>query len=142
MEIETQRTIHRIHYTILIISLLAVSLGLLGVIGITTKAYADADEKIRDLLFHLAWVGAATLAVTLVLLAWVIMRWIRFRLQTLGKGPDMHYVDAWSEAGKRIPVPETDDVVEEPDEFTKEDLPGEIDEDEDEGEDYSENQSW
>lgn len=134
MEVETQRTISRIHYTILIIALLAVSLGLLGVIGITTKAYADADEKTRDLLFHLAWMAAATLALTLVLLAWILMRWIRFRMQPVGKGPKMQYVDAWSEAGKRIPVPETDDVIEEPDEFSKEDLPGEIDEDEDEDE--------
>ena len=90
MEIETQQTVNRINYTILIISLVAVSVGLLGVIGITTTAYSDADEKTRDLLFHLAWVAAATLAITLVVMIWVIMRWIRLRLQPVRKAPKRH----------------------------------------------------
>lgn len=138
MEVETQRTVKRIHYTILIFFLVGVSLGLLGVIGITTTTYLEENEKTRDRLFYIAWVAAATLAVTLVMLGWIIMRWIRFRMQPVVKPSKTHYVDAWSEAGKRIPVPETDDVIEEPDEFAKDDLPGEIDEDEDD----QENQSW
>ncbi len=138
MEIDTQRNIKKANYAILIISLIAVSAGLLGMIGITTKAYADADEKTRDLLFYLAWVGAATLAITLVMLAWIIMRWLRSRIQPGRKAQKTQHVSAWDEAGKRLPVPEMDDVLETPDEFAKEDLPGEIDDDEDE----EENQSW
>lgn len=119
----------------IIVALVVAALGLLAVVGITTKAYAGADEKTRSLLFHLAWVAAATLAVTLVLLTWIVMRWFRFRMRRLGgKSADTHFLNAWDEAGRRIAVPETDDVIETSDESAEDDLPGEIDDEEDEGE--------
>ena len=105
MEVEDHRTFQRINYTLLVVSLMLASAGLGGVIWITASAYGDADEKTRQLLYQLAWVATATLGVTLLLLMLVILRWIRLRFKPAAKLPKTHYIDAWSEAGKRIRLP-------------------------------------
>ena len=105
MEIENQRTFQRINYTLLVGSLMLVSLGLTGVIWITASAYGTDNEKTRQLLYQLAWVAAATLGLTLLLLLLVVLRWIRLHLSPPTKLPETHHIDAWSEAGKRIRLP-------------------------------------
>ena len=115
MEIEDQRTFQRINYTLLVGCLVLVSLGLGGVIWITANAYGGADEKTRQLLYQLAWVATATLGVTLLLLMLVILRWMRLRLKPPTKLPKTHYIDAWSEAGKRFRLPNAENDEDEED---------------------------
>ena len=106
MEVENYRTFQRINYTLLVGSLVLVSSGLTGVIWITASAYGGADEETRQRLYQLAWVATVTLGITLLLLMLVILRWIRLRLKPPTKLPETHYIDAWSEAGKRIHLPD------------------------------------
>ena len=106
MEEEDHRTFQRINYTVLVVSLVLVSLVLGGVIWITTRAYGQGDDQTRRLLYQLAWVATVTLGITLLLLMFVILRWIRLRLKPPTKLPETHYIDAWSEAGKRIRLPD------------------------------------
>ncbi len=117
MEVEDHRTFQRINYTLLVGSLILVSLGLGGVIWITTRAYGRGDDQTRRLLYQLAWVATVTLGITLLLLMFVILRWIRLRLKPPTKLPETHYIDAWSEAGKRIRLPDAENENNEEDEL-------------------------
>lgn len=116
MEIDTQQTVRRINYALLTFCLLLMAAGLTAVVWITTHAYASAEEPTRRLLFHLAWVAAATLGLTLLVLLWIVLRWGRLRIKPPIPLPETHYVDAWSEAGKRIRVDEAFDEDDEDDE--------------------------
>jgi hypothetical protein len=108
-------------------------LGFAAVLGfvviITIGAYGQAEEKTRPLLLTLAWAAAGTLAVTLVMLGWILSRWLRLR-QNPGRSdtPRGGYINAWDEAGKRLAVTETDTIIEPPDKFATDDLPPEDDE--------------
>ncbi len=117
MEVENYRTFQRINYTLLVGSLVLVSSGLTGVIWITASAYGGADEETRQRLYQLAWVAIATLGVTLLLLMLIILRWIRLRLKPPVKLPKTHYIDAWSEAGKRFRLPNAEDEEDEEDDL-------------------------
>ena len=123
--------------------MLAVALlGFAAVLGfvvvIATGACAQAEGETRALLGRLAWAAAGTLAVTLVMLSWISARWLKLRLkqnpakprtradQSKGSGSaNGEYINAWDEAGRRMAVPETDTIIETPDQFAQNDLPEE-----------------
>jgi|GEM_PF-2390489 len=132
-------TARRMNLAMLAVALLGTAAVLGFVISITTGAYAQAEGETRALLGHLIWAAAGTLAVTLVMLSWISARWLKLRLkqnpdkprtgadQASGKGGG-EYINAWDEAGRRMAVPETDTIIETPDQFAQNDLPPEEDE--------------
>ncbi len=140
------QTLRRVNYTILIVALMGISVGLVALIIIMTDAYGEADEKTRELLYNLAWTATATLAVTLLLLVWMVMRWLRFRLQSIAdenqrqkekqrqrqKKSETSQLSAWDLAGSRIAVPDMDEFLEDADEFLED---SDDDSDDDDGDD-------
>ncbi|MCD4824458.1 MAG: hypothetical protein K8S55_07615 [Phycisphaerae bacterium] len=113
-----------IRYACLAVSLLAMA-GILGwMTWITTRPMPDAAEKTRELMRNLAVAATATLAITLIALMGVLLRWFRHSYGLHAKLPETTYVNAWEEAGQRIETPTASDLH-----------PDDEDEDEDGGED-------
>ena len=114
MEIEKARKIQTINFVILIITLAAIAAGLAVLIGLTTRAAAAVDDaQAQRLLARLAWVSVALLALTLIVLLWMVMRFVRRRFRPPGRSCTP-YVDAWALAGQRFkleenPLDEDDD---------------------------------
>ncbi|RLC75417.1 MAG: hypothetical protein DRI61_14950 [Chloroflexi bacterium] len=143
-------TARRVNLAMLAVALLGFAAVLGFVVVIATGACAQAEGETRALLGRLAWAAAGTLAVTLVMLSWISARWLKLRLKqnpdkprtraNLGKGKGQgsglgqgrgsgkgngEYINAWDEAGRRMAVPETDTIIETPDQFAQNDLPEE-----------------
>jgi hypothetical protein len=94
-------------------------IGMMYVVYLTTSLFNQAEsESTRNLLYHLAWVGSVGMAVGLMGMLWIAVRWMRYVL-VLRKdfmeeesGAESQYVDAWSEAGKRMEAPDEDELEE------------------------------
>jgi drug/metabolite transporter (DMT)-like permease len=108
VEVETEQTVRRIQYTVLAFCLALLAGILAALVWVMVRAYAQADEQTRELLRGLTWTAAATLSLTLLALMWVMLRWARMKIKGPPKLPPTPYVDAWSEAGKRIHLDEDD----------------------------------
>jgi len=87
----------------------------------TTSLFKQTEsESTRNLLYHLAWVGSVGMAVGLMGILWIAVRWMRYVLvlrkdftdTESGAGAESQYVDAWSEAGKRIQAPDGHELEE------------------------------
>lgn len=89
-------------------------------------AAAAANAKTAGLMVRLAWVSAAMLALTVVLLFWLVIHRIRGRFRPIRQERTL-YVDAWALAGQRakpideVPLgpapPELPDEGEEEDQY-------------------------
>lgn len=111
MEKEPLGTLRRINFAVLVIGLTALA-GMLGTLLaiLTQAAGTTGDPHTRAFLARLAWACAAVLALTLVLLAWVLARYVAYRIGPGRKARRTKYVDAWALAGKRLkPPPEDED---------------------------------
>lgn len=107
MEIDKQRTVRTANFIILIVSLTAMATGLALLTLVTTRAAGRiGDTETQKLLMRLAWVALALLCLTLVLLLWAVMRFVRSRIRFSRQRTHTPYVDAWALAGKRFKLPE------------------------------------
>jgi len=106
-----RRTTSRaINFTILTVSLLAIAVVLAAILYVTiTTAIQAPDRRTKRLVLTLAWTSLAALGGTLVLLLWVVIRWIRCRLQPEAPHGPTPVVDAWAEAGERFQLEEDDE---------------------------------
>ncbi len=107
-----ERTISFVVITVFLIGC-AITLGLL--IAMIAANIGDADGKTKHLLGRFAWICTVMLGVTLVFLFWHVMRFLRFRMSGGEKFSPTPYVNAWSEAGRRMQVPPEDDEEHEDD---------------------------
>ena len=97
-----------IRYTFLTVSLLAMA-GILGwMVWITTRPMPD--DVAEKLMGNLAVAATATLAITLIALMGVLLRWFRHSYGLHAKLPETTYVNAWEEAGQRIETPTAADL--------------------------------
>ena len=105
-----RRTTSRaINFTILTVSLVAIAVVLVGMLFVTAAAAAHAsDHRTKRLILTLAWTSFAALGGTVLLLMWVVIRWIRYRLQPEEPREPTPVVDAWAEAGERYQLDEDD----------------------------------
>ncbi len=63
----------------------------------------------REALLRLSVVIASATGITFLLLLWSLFRWFRQVRQPRLPRSRLDYVDAWTEAGRRIDVDETDE---------------------------------
>ena len=113
---KTQRRLHAVNSIILIVALIAMAAGLVTLTLLTARAAEEVKgTDLHMVLARLAWVATALLCLTLVLLLWAVMRFVRSRIQFSTKGTPIPYVDAWALAGKRFKLPEEDDEGEDSD---------------------------
>ena len=99
----------------MVVILLTALLAGLGVLlaGILT-AGSQASEQDVHYLYRLALVGLILLCLTLLLLAAVIMRYVRHRMDRECLGRPVPYVNAWELSGRRLQLPSEDEESPEP----------------------------
>lgn len=100
----------RFQYGLMAFLLVLVSAGLVWIIqAAAITAGGVQDQASKRALAHMAWLAMALLGVTLVVLLWVGLRWLRLGLTPKPqKHPQGPRVSPWSEAGRRI-VPDEDE---------------------------------
>lgn len=108
---DTQHTVRRINYTLLMFCLLITIAVLTFVIFSLTRNLDNVAEEKRPAMVRLAWVGVACLGLNVVVLLWIFLRWLRLKLTPTPPLPETPYQDAWREAGKRIQVDENDNPL-------------------------------
>jgi len=106
-----RRTTSRaINFTILTVSLMAIAVVLAAMLYVTVTFASQApDRRTKRLVLTLAWTSLAALGGTLLLLMWVVIRWIRCRLRSEAPRKPTPVVDAWAEAGERFQLEEDDE---------------------------------
>ena len=81
---------------------LGILLGYIASVSLELYAGAEVDSEKQQAYMNLCVVTIVSLGITLLLLMWAVIRWIRlFRSPPVNSRP-LEYVDAWSAAGKRI----------------------------------------
>jgi hypothetical protein len=114
MEI-THRTAGKARHVALLLTLGTGCLLLTGLLSVTLEGYPEAGPQTRRILLVLAWTAAGLLFLTLLLLMWVFIRWMRSRMPPPRRREGVGYVNAWVEAGRRLQTSDarTVDVLEE-----------------------------
>jgi hypothetical protein len=93
----------------LIVSLLVLAGGMGALLWITLDQAAAADNERRRGMLMIAWMSLAMLTLSLLLLLWAVLRWVRARQGPLKRAEPTPYVDAWSLAGQRMQTPPDED---------------------------------
>ncbi|MDY6914512.1 MAG: hypothetical protein SVT52_08670 [Planctomycetota bacterium] len=105
MEVE-RKTIATVHHVVSLVFLALLAWGLAVVLDKALAAASSAEGDLRRHLVGLAWLAAALLALTLVMMLWVAVRFVLFRARLKRQQAATKYVDAWSLAGKRFELDE------------------------------------
>jgi len=104
-----------ISFAVRIAVLMTVTVGLATQTFMSAEATGRiADEPARKLLARIGWLSVAMLGLTLVLLFWTVVRYFRRRLPPGVGHQRTPYVDAWSLAGKRFQLDDSEDDQAEP----------------------------
>jgi len=97
-----------VQVTLVVISLVVVAVLLGLLMYFLLSAAVVAEEQLSRALVRLAWFILALLALTLLMLFWVVMR----EVVRATRRPDRRrtpYVNVWAEAGRRFQPPDADD---------------------------------
>lgn len=109
MDLDQSVTARRISSIVVTVLLAVIAAGMVYVVLTVTAATEGADEPTRKGLARLAWIGMLLLAVAVVLLVWSLARTLRLYLAKPQPHAPTKYVDAWSEAGRRVQVDEDEE---------------------------------
>ncbi len=110
MDVNRTRRIRTASFYAVTFLLLMLVGGLVATLAVLTQAVDAVDADTRPLIARAAWFTLVLLGVAVILLIWEILRFIRHRMGFRGREAG-GYVDAWSEAGRRI---QTDEEGEQP----------------------------
>jgi len=114
VDIDQSVTARKISSIVVTVLLAVIGGGMVYVVVTVTGAAEGADEPTRKGLARLAWIGMVLLGLVAVLLVWSLARTLRLYLTKPQPHTPTTYVDAWSEAGRRVQVEDDDeDDVEE-----------------------------
>jgi hypothetical protein len=117
MEPQTRRILRNVNYSALSLFLAGMAAGLGVLLRTMTRAHRqEADADMQRSLAAMACLAAGMLAVTLIALGLVLLRWLRYRMQASREDHTTRapgYIDAWSEAGKRIEAPAPEQLEDE-----------------------------
>jgi len=116
MAIETDTTSRSASFAIVFLGLIVICVGLGAMMFITIEAATAIDDQAtRKLLVRLAWMSLVMLCLALMMMVWVLLRYVRYRMRDGQQAPEpSKYVNAWELAGKRFQLNE-DNEPEDPD---------------------------
>ena len=114
MEIDRQGTLHAASFAIVMVTLTAVCAGLVAMLVITIQGAKEAQGATEDYFYHMAWLSLAMLALSIVVLVWMVIHRVSGRLGRRSPRQPTEHVDAWALAGKRFKLEEDADQEEEP----------------------------
>jgi membrane protein implicated in regulation of membrane protease activity len=109
VEVRHNDTTRAVNFAISSITLAAMSAMMFALLLITSRRAAGAEGAEKSYFWRLASVSAGLLALCGVMLAWVVVRYARYRLRRRHERSQTPYVDAWAEAGRRITLPDGED---------------------------------
>ena len=90
-------------FGIVVIALVALIAFLTGMLYLVFAKAASAEPGLQAYLMRLAWLSGAVLFLSILILLGVVIRRISARLtQPPEKYKPTGYVDAWTEAGRRV----------------------------------------
>jgi len=120
---ERLKQARRASFLVMVIWLAALCVGLGVLLALLLRDAADADAagRTQQAQARLAWVCLAMLAGTLVVLAWTVLRYIRFRTARPTRRRPTPHVDAWALAGQRLRLEDAPPLEEEDQEQPGED---------------------
>lgn len=114
MEIDRQRTLHAASFAVVTVTLTAVCAGLVAMIVITTRGAKEAEGARGHYFYRMAWLSLALLALSIVVLVWMVIHHVSGRLGRKSSRPPTQHVNAWALAGKRFKLEEDSDQHQEP----------------------------
>ncbi len=107
MGVTQSKVLQAINFAVVTVVLASLCGGLVGIIMLSahpSQAPAGTAEQIaaqQEYRYRMAWIATALLGMTLLLLAWMMIRHLAPRWQRKSKPPGSDYIDAWSLAGRR-----------------------------------------
>ena len=117
MAIETNTASRSASFTVILVGLVIICVGLGAMMFITIEAASTTtDLAARKLLARLSWLSLVLLCLAGLMTTWVLLRYVRHRLRDGAATPaePSQYVNAWELAGKRFQLNE-DNEPEDPD---------------------------
>ena len=108
MEVNRAGTSPAVSFTVTTILLGGAAVAMGAFIALVAMWIPVSNPQTQGLLVRLAWTAAVLLGLIVVLLIWSVTRYLKRRLHPAEKSPPTSYVDAWSEAGKRLKLPDAD----------------------------------
>jgi hypothetical protein len=117
MAIETNTASRSASFTVILVGLVIICVGLGAMMFITIDAASTTtDLAARKLLARLSWLSLVLLCLAGMMTMWVILRYVRHRLRDNVPPPaePSQYVNAWELAGKRFQLNE-DNEPDDPD---------------------------
>ena len=85
--------------------LIALCMGLGVLAAMTADAAGETEGPVREYLIRLAWLAVALLGLAVVMLGWLTVRYINFRLRRRGPAKPTRYINFWALAGERFKLP-------------------------------------
>jgi len=108
MEIDRRRKFRAVNFTIAVVGLAMIAAGLVVMIVITAGQAGQADQQVRKALARLALLSMALLGLTVVVLVWIVLHNVLERISLRKQQSTTPYVDAWTEAGRRLELTDED----------------------------------
>ncbi|MFP4053200.1 MAG: pilin [Phycisphaerae bacterium] len=99
----------RLPYAMAAIVLIAVAMLLVAGVFTARRLATEGDPAQREAMAKLAWVSVAGLGVVLILLGWLLARWLSKGLRSTSPKPRQAHPSAWDLAGQRMQVPPEED---------------------------------
>ena len=99
----------------LAICLAAIAVALAMVVAMAAREVPGSAGPKREYLYYLALTSLLLLGVTLVMLGWIVVRFVVYWIAARRARSVTPYVDAWSLAGKRFQLKDPDENNDEKD---------------------------
>jgi hypothetical protein len=119
--LDPQRPSQWAKFLVLLLFLAAMAAGLGTLLGVILSHYGrlpaateEAAKAERQGVVRLALICAVLLALTLIVMFWMIVRFVGSWFQAPLERSSTEHVDAWRLAGSRLKIPEDDDAEELP----------------------------
>ena len=92
-------------FAALAVVLIALCMGLGVLAAMTADAAGETEGPVREYLIRLAWLAVALLGLAVVMLGWLTVRYVNFRLRRRGRAKPTRYINFWALAGERFKLP-------------------------------------
>lgn len=110
MDVENENPTRGVSTILVACVLILLAGGLVAQIVLASSAASDTDDlAVKKTLARLAWLALVMLAINVVISFWLVLRVLFARNRRVHIGGSTPYVDAWSAAGERFRLDDSDE---------------------------------